>query len=579
MGKANPNQTTRNISEWLRVGSIIEDQDNHTITPPWRPRHHFHDPIRNAGLDNHTDYPDWDAPGWSSWLPLGQSAPVWGIEGTASEEPQNNNDRWAVVRSVFYESLSDPSKNVREARLAEAMLKLGCVLHLLEDMGVPAHTRNDFLFGHYRSLYTLDWGNPLEGWVEEQIIANAGQSPWSGSGPVVFDKLVKYFDANEYIGDYLGDGQWPPEDLWGLSECTNYQLLSLSTVFGCSGVKYQFPHPAKENAEPNLLEPVPGGEKVYFNGSNYGVTHLARDSYTHYRATIWGYYYPVINSTTTTDDEQVFVDYAEVTIPRTIDYTTGLSNYFFRGRLSVEPNWADPNIAILTITNDSNNSGVPQILKGGIFELYWDDRDSNRAEVGDFVVAGWGPESILDYNDTVTATFTKQADAAAYTLVYKGDICENQSDPDPYDPNAVAVAVFRPGYPIIAWGRDNEGQVSNVPDGNEFIAVAAGKWHCLALKSDGSLVGWGYDNHGECNVPAGNDYVDISAGAWHSIALKSDGSVVVWGSDNLNQITDKPDGNDFVAIAAGDWHSLAIKTNGTIIGWGGWNTYGECNAP
>jgi len=247
--------------------------------------------------------------------------------------------------------------------------------------------------------------------------------------------------------------------------------------------------------------------------------------------------------------------------------------------LSVEPNWADPNIAILTITNDSNNSGVPQILKGGIFELYWDDRDSNRAEVGDFVVAGWGPGSILDYNDTVTATFTKQADAAAYTLVYKGDICENQSDPDPYDPNAVAVTVFRPGYPIIAWGRDNEGQVSNVPDGNEFIAVAAGKWHCLALKSDGSLVGWGYDNHGECNVPAGNDYVDISAGAWHSIALKSDGSIVVWGSDNLNQITGKPDGNDFVAIAAGDWHSLAIKTNGTIIGWGGWNTYGECNAP
>jgi hypothetical protein len=573
----NPSITTRSILGWLREGSKLEDAKLYQA----RSQHHFHDSIRNTGLDNRTDYPDWEgAPTrLSPYFDLrGESALFWTITGTSSTGyPKNNLDTWNETRNRFYESLISSSASVREQCMAEMFLALGHILHMLEDMGVPAHTRNDFLFGHYRAFY--DWGNPLESWVEEQIIANNGQSPWVGTGSVVFDKLAKYFDADEYSGGYL-EGGLPPEGLWGLSECTNYQFLSLSTVFGCSGVKYQFPHPAKENAEPNLLEPAPGGKKVYFNGSNYGVTHLVRDSYTHYVATGFGYTsYPVIDSTITTDDVQVFEDYANITVPRTIDYATGLTNYFFRGRLSVEPNWADPNIVELFITNDSNNSGVPQVLKGGVFELYWDTTDGNRAEVNDFTVSGWGIESVLDYNAPVTATFTRQADAAAYTLVYQGQICQNPSEPDPCDPNALAVTVFRPGYAIIAWGRDDYGQVSDVPDGNEFIAVAAGKRHCLALRSDGSLVGWGYNNHGECNVPPGNDYVNISAGVWHSIALKSDGSITVWGDDSLNQITDKPDGNDFVAVAAGDYHSLALKSDGTIVGWGGWNSYGECDAP
>ena len=51
-----------------------------------------------------------------------------------------------------------------------------------------------------------------------------------------------------------------------------------------------------------------------------------------------------------------------------------------------------------------------------------------------------------------------------------------------------------------------------MPAGNDFVAIAAGSVHSLALKSDGSLVGWGYNCYGQTNVPAGNDFVAISAG-------------------------------------------------------------------
>jgi len=237
-GGANQNQQIRTILEWIKMGSNIEDMDGRSI--PWRPRHHFYDPTcnfqdlgepgRSAGLDNHTDYPDWDAPGWSTWLPLGQSALVWAITGQASYDPRNNHDKWGTARTIFYQALTEQSKATREARLAESLVKLGCVAHLLEDMGVPAHTRNDFLFAHYRNAYFLDWGEFLEGKVENQIKSNSGQSLWSGSNPVAFNKLSKYFDTDVYSGGYL-NGQPPPAGTWDYrnAQTINFYLTAQSS--------------------------------------------------------------------------------------------------------------------------------------------------------------------------------------------------------------------------------------------------------------------------------------------------------------------------------------------------------------
>jgi hypothetical protein len=41
------------------------------------------------------------------------------------------------------------------------------------------------------------------------------------------------------------------------------------------------------------------------------------------------------------------------------------------------------------------------------------------------------------------------------------------------------------------------------------------------LKSDGSIVGWGDDYDGQATPPDGNDYVAIAAGVWHSLALRT----------------------------------------------------------
>ena len=54
------------------------------------------------------------------------------------------------------------------------------------------------------------------------------------------------------------------------------------------------------------------------------------------------------------------------------------------------------------------------------------------------------------------------------------------------------------------------------------MAVAGGQWHSLGLKSDGTIVAWGYNDQGQCDVPAPNaDFVAVAGGELHSLGIKS----------------------------------------------------------
>lgn len=578
----NPSITTRSTLGWAREGSRLED----ALIRQARSQHHFYDPIRNSGLNNRADNPDWEGvPTRLSPFDLrGESALFWITIGTSSTGyPKSNQETWPETRNKFYSAITSNTESNRGQYIAETFVALGHILHMLEDMGVPAHTRNDFLFGHYRSLYGKNnWGNPLETWAENQIEANNGNIPsewlagWT-TQPKVFDKISKYWDTGLYTGQYVGA---IPSLSWGLAECTNYQFLSMSTVFGCTGTLYQFPNPAESNTTPNPeLHGEPAKYHLYYQG--YGLQRLARKTYTHYQAKKYGGASEILTKKTiTTDyDINIYNDYVRVTIPRTIDFASGLLNYFFRGRLEIEPNCLDCNTVTLAIRNTSINTDIPQILKGGTFELFYDDSNGTRTKVTDFTITGWTENSELDYYQQVTGTFSKPDcnNIERYTVVYKGSISENPDEPDEDDLDAIAVATLKFGYPIIAWGDDTDGIVSNIPDGNDFVDVAAGKYHGLAIRSNGSLTAWGWNDDGQCDVPEGNDFIAIAGGSRHSIALKSDGSIVGWGDNSFYQI-DTPEGNDYVAIASGDYHNLAITKDGLIIGWGR-DYFGETAAP
>lgn len=123
--------------------------------------------------------------------------------------------------------------------------------------------------------------------------------------------------------------------------------------------------------------------------------------------------------------------------------------------------------------------------------------------------------------------------------------------------------------PIAVAGDNSLGQLAVSPFTTNAIAIAAGDWHSLALKADGTVVGWGDDSAGQCDVP--NDLASvaaIAAGGYHSLALKANGTVVGWGADYDGQANPSTPVTHAVAIAAGTWHSLALLSDGTVTGWG-----------
>jgi hypothetical protein len=130
---------------------------------------------------------------------------------------------------------------------------------------------------------------------------------------------------------------------------------------------------------------------------------------------------------------------------------------------------------------------------------------------------------------------------------------------------------------VVAWG-GNYGQASVLAGLSDVTAIAAGTYHNLALKRDGTVVAWGGNGFGQASVPAGlSDVVAIAAGAFHNLALKRDGTVVAWGG-NVGQASVPADLRDVTAIAAGTYHNLALKRDGTVVAWG-WNDFGQTDVP
>ena len=112
----------------------------------------------------------------------------------------------------------------------------------------------------------------------------------------------------------------------------------------------------------------------------------------------------------------------------------------------------------------------------------------------------------------------------------------------------------------------------------QHLVIAAGVYHSLRLKADGSVVGWGVYYDGEtANTNKAGPFVAIAAGDGHSLGLKADGSVVGWGENNRNNRGQAANQDGpFVAIAAGYRHSLGLKANGSVVGWGA-DDYGQTN--
>ncbi|MER5641019.1 hypothetical protein ABT095_29220 [Kitasatospora sp. NPDC002227] len=192
---------------------------------------------------------------------------------------------------------------------------------------------------------------------------------------------------------------------------------------------------------------------------------------------------------------------------------------------------------------------------------------------------------------------------------------------------------LRPGVAgtAVGWGKGNNGQLGDgttiafrtTPDRacgsapctgplQNVISISSGGLHTLALRADGTVVGWGLNASGQLgngtytdqatptpvcapgqSAPCSaflSDVVAVSAGYSYSLALRADGTVLAWGSNTEGQLgdgttsgrntpvttcqytCDSPLAN-VVAVSAGGG-SLALLSSGLVFSWGA-NERGE----
>jgi RHS repeat-associated protein len=162
---------------------------------------------------------------------------------------------------------------------------------------------------------------------------------------------------------------------------------------------------------------------------------------------------------------------------------------------------------------------------------------------------------------------------------------------------------------VLACGKNQWGQLGNgnqvdrqtfstVTNLSDVVAIAAGGYHSIALRADGTVWTWGANGSGELGnnstaqfsaapvqVTNLSNVIEITAGLYHSLALKSDGTVWGWGYNANGELGNGNAINQKVpvqvanltavrSICAGRLYSLALKYDGTVWAWGA-NTYGQ----
>ena len=126
--------------------------------------------------------------------------------------------------------------------------------------------------------------------------------------------------------------------------------------------------------------------------------------------------------------------------------------------------------------------------------------------------------------------------------------------------------------PVAAWGTGSAGETLPPPGLSNVVAIAAGNQFALALKGDGTVVGWGSSIG--TNVPSNlTNVVSISTSgastsvyAAYALAVRGDGTVVQWG---FTPTTNVPVSVSNVVSASGSFsHVLGLRNEGTLVEWG-----------
>jgi alpha-tubulin suppressor-like RCC1 family protein len=149
------------------------------------------------------------------------------------------------------------------------------------------------------------------------------------------------------------------------------------------------------------------------------------------------------------------------------------------------------------------------------------------------------------------------------------------------------VFFIMPDRTLWRWGKPGAPQSPRavVPEqvgtAHDWVKVVGAGTHCLGLRADGTIWGWGFSNGRIWPEPhpaiEGHDWMDIGTGQHHGAAVKRDGTLWTWNEPLVandgkpERRTQEPQSN-WAAVYCSSEATFALRKDGTL--WAGGDFYG-----
>lgn len=443
--------SSQSLVQWLAFGAEEEDTLIE-IRPAW----HFYDPLSNQGLSD---------PAWVSYFGLGPmpSALEWAWDGAADNLFLGGNDwDWQVARNYQLLWLTDPDPQNRETYEARTFRAIGHVVHLLQDMAQPQHTRND---AHYPTSKPGGQGAPYEDFCSQfyktpdqiqQLPAEAppydslGNSLLTMAATPDWDPLNRipaqfraFWDTEQYQGQN-------PAGLniasLGLAEYSNAFFVTDDTmftgesamllrnpltgaVFTCSFTsdpavdpRHKYPYPKLANTTFTAMFPPPSRFSIQRLGQSIFETPTipTADLRSPSIPSLFSLRMPVGSAPAQIGLTGInYQAHARKLLPKAVSYSTGLLNYFFRGKLSYTIH------TVFTVSGTQHEFTITNLsgdeFTGGEWHLYQDGAHGQRTPIQPI-------EGSIPYNgrlgrgETLTFHLPDSVPTSGLTLVFQGTI-------------------------------------------------------------------------------------------------------------------------------------------------------------
>ena len=352
---------------------------------------------------------------------VGIPAPDWAL-GLQGRGPGPSENQYSVLdaRVYQYQSLTASSREMRDKSTALFFRTLGHVLHLVEDMAQPQHTRNDPHAGCADLLTPIVGGHSwYEQYTEDRTLRRGSQR---GGEPPPEIVLTGYEPVSvRPYRDFFTDAARR-----GMADFSSRNFLTAGTNLGsapdpCGGlvdppcVEASYRKALTTFSSPTLKGSITGTVTLYRRDVVDALTGQVIRDVPVSSWSVWDAYLQTRGLLPRFSLNRLnYVAMADILLPRAVGYAAGLLDRFFRGQ--IDARISDTPVLSLRVTNRTAGETM-----SGELALHYESSDGTRKRLASWSGVTLTPDQTTEPL-TMPALPLDHAEPGRYLVVFRGQL-------------------------------------------------------------------------------------------------------------------------------------------------------------